>query len=128
MAGILPRIISREQSAFVRGCDIADNILLVQELVTYMGYPKSGENIAIKLDMVKVYDRVDWNFLNRVLRAFGFSELWIDILWRAISNCWFTQVVNGMASGYFKAHRGVRQGDLCLHTYSLSQRRCSVEA
>lgn len=40
--------------------------------------------------MEKAYDRVDLNVLNGVQRAFGFSESWIDIVWRVVSKCWFS--------------------------------------
>ncbi|KAJ6835672.1 uncharacterized protein M6B38_330560 [Iris pallida] len=61
--------------------------------------------------MEKAYERVEWPFIIWVLRAFGFSEHWIDVIFRSISNCWFSPVVNGVASSYFKSHRGIRQGD-----------------
>ncbi|XP_027152134.1 uncharacterized protein LOC113752202 [Coffea eugenioides] len=111
LAIILPRIISPQQSGFVQGRQITDNFLLAQELVADIKKSNRGGNVVIKLDMMKAYDRVSWPFLLQVLRYFGFSETWIDMIWRLISNIWFSVLVNGGSHGFFKSSRGLRQGD-----------------
>nr|XP_027122288.1 uncharacterized protein LOC113739257 [Coffea arabica] len=68
----------------------------------------SGGNLALKLDIVKAYDRVFWMFIITVLRQFGFSERFIDMVWRLISNVWFSVLVNGVPHGFFKSSRGMR--------------------
>ncbi|XP_027156573.1 uncharacterized protein LOC113757588 [Coffea eugenioides] len=111
LAKILPRLISPQQSGFVKGRQIADNFLLAQELVSDITRSNRGGNVVIKLDMMKAYDRVSWPFLLQVLRRFGFSETWIDMIWRLVSNVWFSVLVNGAPQGFFKSSRGLRQGD-----------------
>ncbi|XP_027090440.2 uncharacterized protein [Coffea arabica] len=111
LARILPQIISPQQSGFVQGRLISDSFLLAQELVTDMKRGNRGGNVILKLDMMKAYDRVSWPFLLQVMRRFGFSETWIDMIWRLISNVWFSVIVNGLPQGFFKATRGLRQGD-----------------
>lgn len=49
MVDVLPRLIFREQGAVVRGREIADNVLLAQELISCMGKKNRGGNVAIKL-------------------------------------------------------------------------------
>lgn len=46
-----------------------------------------GENVALKIDLAKDYDRIAWLllFILKVLRKFGFSEVFVDIIWRLIS-------------------------------------------
>ena len=61
--------------------------------------------------MMKAYDRVSWVFLVNVLRAFGFGERWIDMVWRLVSNPWFSVLINGMPRDFFPASWGLRQGD-----------------
>nr|XP_027120587.1 uncharacterized protein LOC113737577 [Coffea arabica] len=67
--------------------------------------------MVITLDMMKAYDKVSWPFLLQVLRYFGFSETWIDMIWRLISNVWFSVLVNGGLHGFFRSSLGLRQGD-----------------
>ncbi|XP_071940698.1 uncharacterized protein [Coffea arabica] len=111
LASVLLKIISENQSGFVRGRLISDNYLLAQELISSIGWAARGGNVALKLDMMKAYDRVVWPFLINVLRAFGFGERWIDMVWRLISNVWFSVIVNESSYGFFKSTWGLRQGD-----------------
>lgn len=68
--------------------------------------------MALKLDMMKVYDKVNWIFLVSLMRSFGFVERWIDMIWRLISNPWISILINGSPCGFFKGSRGLRKRDL----------------
>ncbi|XP_070020448.1 uncharacterized protein [Nicotiana sylvestris] len=93
---ILPKIIFDNQTGFLNGRSITENILLAQEIIHGICKKNFGGNVVIKLDMAKVYDRVNWKFLLNALRKFGFSENWIDLVWRSISNVWgFSMVQSG---------------------------------
>ncbi|KAL9662345.1 hypothetical protein QQ045_027178 [Rhodiola kirilowii] len=70
-----------------------------------------GGNILIKLDMAKAYDGVSWSFILASKRAFGFSETWCDLIFRCISNCYYSVRWDGKNFGFFKSMCGVRQGD-----------------
>lgn len=70
-----------------------------------------GSNIAIKLEMNKAYDCHNWHALIEVLRKFGFSEVWIDLIWRLISSNWYSVLTNGQVSGVSPTNGGLRQGD-----------------
>lgn len=41
--------------------------------------------LALKLDMSKVYDWVEWGFLRQVMIKLGFDEAWINLIMRCIS-------------------------------------------
>ncbi|XP_027098892.2 uncharacterized protein [Coffea arabica] len=79
VAGVLPRIISPQQSGFVKGRNISENYLLAQEVVVGIGKKARGGNVVLKLDMSKAYDRVSWLHIIGVLRRFGFGERFIDM-------------------------------------------------
>uniref|UniRef100_A0A8R7Q8S4 Reverse transcriptase domain-containing protein n=1 Tax=Triticum urartu TaxID=4572 RepID=A0A8R7Q8S4_TRIUA len=75
---ILPDIISPTQSAFVLRHMITDNVLLAYEITHMMHRKKGGRDrlVAVKLDMSKAYDRVEWDFLEKMMVHMGFSNAW----------------------------------------------------
>lgn len=79
MSLILPMIISDEQSGFVEGMGITDNVLLAQEMIHNINAKARGGNMVLKLDMAKAYDRLSWLFLLKTLRNFRFDERLIDM-------------------------------------------------
>ncbi|XP_074271423.1 uncharacterized protein LOC141595357 [Silene latifolia] len=70
-------IISENQSVFTPGRLISDNILIAFEVFHHMKNNRNSEGyMAIKLDMAKAYDMVEWSFLHGVLRTMGFDGTW----------------------------------------------------
>ncbi|PKA48832.1 Putative ribonuclease H protein [Apostasia shenzhenica] len=108
---VISDIISPNQSGFTPGRDISDNILLAQELFHSLNKGKRGGNIALKLDMEKAYDRMEWSFVMQMLTKFGFSPIFRNIISNFISNSWFSLLINGKQTGFFKSSRGLKQGD-----------------
>ncbi|XP_074303812.1 uncharacterized protein LOC141638307 [Silene latifolia] len=108
----LGEIVSENQSAFTPGRLITDNILVAFEIFHHMKNTRTGdEHLALKLDMTKAYDRIEWVFLERVLRRMGFDKGWTDNLMKCVSTVMFTIWVNGKITEDFKPSRGLRQGD-----------------
>ncbi|XP_059289514.1 uncharacterized protein LOC132043044 [Lycium ferocissimum] len=110
-ATVLPGITSINQTGFVRGRSITENIMLAQEIIHGIKKPNHGDNVVIKLDMAKAYDRVSWSFTCLVLRRMGFCETIIDMVWRIMANNWYSVIVNGTRHGFFHSTRGLKQGD-----------------
>ncbi|KAM3360270.1 hypothetical protein P3S68_019982 [Capsicum galapagoense] len=108
---VLPLIILRNQTGFIKDRSITKNILLAQEIVRDINRRNRLHNVAVQLDMSKAYVRVSWIFVIKVMIRFGFSKTMINMIWRLISNNWYTMLVNGQTFGFFKSTRGLKQGD-----------------
>ena len=100
----MSKIISPQQTGFVKGNNITENYLLAQEIVRGIGKKVRGGNVALKLAMAKAYDRVSWFFIVSVLRRFGCGERFINMVWRLMSNVWLLVIINGAAYGCFKSN------------------------
>ena len=75
MKGVLAKVISTSQNAFVEGRQIMDAVLVANEAIDSILKSNRGA-ILCKLDIKKVYDHVDWSFLLVVLEKMGFGERW----------------------------------------------------
>jgi hypothetical protein len=76
---LLPEVISEHQSAFVPGRLITDNALIAYEcLHTIRKQRAKRPYFALKIDMMKAYDRVEWDYLRGCLCKLGFSPDWVN--------------------------------------------------
>ncbi|KAK9901858.1 hypothetical protein M0R45_001916 [Rubus argutus] len=67
--------------------------------------------MSLKLDMSKTYDRMEWSFLEAILRCFGFAESWIHVIIQCVTTVRYSFLVNGQPRDYLTPTGGVRQGD-----------------
>ena len=73
---IFPEVKSEAQSAFVPRRQITDNVLVAFEVMHCINQRRKGKEglMAIKLDMSKAYNRVEWGFLEAMMRKMGFQD------------------------------------------------------
>jgi hypothetical protein len=66
--------------------------------------------MAVKLDIQKAYDRVEWPFLEAMMKALGFEEKWITLIMICVKSVSYSVLVNGVPYGKIQPSRGLRQG------------------
>ena len=95
-------IIERNQNAFIGGRSITDNILLAQEMVRGYGRTTLSPKCAMKINLRKAFDSLDWDFVFDVMVSLRFSIHHINWIRKCVTTPRFSISINGGLAGYFK--------------------------
>ena len=109
----MPLLISEHQSAFLSDRLISDNILVAFETLHHMRNHNKGKTsfMALKLDISKAYDRVEWSYMEQVLVKMGFHDRWVHLMMLCITNASYSILINEEPHGNITSTSGLRQGD-----------------
>lgn len=109
----MPSIITKNQSAFAKNRLITNNILITFDTLHYMRNHNSGSEgfMVLKLDMSEAYGRVEWAYLEEIIRRMFSCDRWIDLIMVCVKIVSFLVLVNGEPQGLIHPSRGIRKGD-----------------
>lgn len=95
LKNVLDKCVSEEQSAFVSG-SINDNVLVVSEILHAMKCKRRGKqgDVALKIDISKAYDRIDWDYVKAMLSKLGFHTDFVGWIMLCVSSVRFFINVN----------------------------------
>ena len=106
----IDKLISKAQSAFIRGRCIQDNFMYVRNLARAYHRTKTPA-LLFKLDISKAFDTVSWEYLLELLQQRGFSHRWREWLSLLFKSSHSSVMLNGRPGNRISHARGLRQGD-----------------
>ena len=117
LKALLPHIISKNQNAFTSDRLITHNVLVAFELMHYLHHKTLGKEgfMAVKLDMSKAFDKVEWGFISKFMEKMGFCNRWINLVMQCISSVSYFVLINSAAHKNIYPSKGLCQGDPLIH-------------
>ncbi|XP_050207366.1 uncharacterized protein LOC126656792 [Mercurialis annua] len=100
-------LISQSQCAFIPGRRIIDNVLLAHELVHDYPNERGVASCAMKVDLRKAYDTIEWDFLEELLLGLQFPRRFIEWIMICVRTPRYSVSINGSLYGYFRGGRGI---------------------
>nr|GEZ31716.1 hypothetical protein [Tanacetum cinerariifolium] len=107
---VVDSLVSPEQSAFIKGRQIIDSVLMVNEIVTWAKKHKK-KMMMFKVDFEKAYDSLSWDYLDCMFDNMGFGDKWRMWIRGCLVSARSSVLLNGSPNKEFHIHRGLRQGD-----------------
>ena len=94
LARVMDKIISKSQSAFIKGRNLVDGVVVANELVDYAKKTNSY-CLVLKVDFEKAYDSVGWGFLEHMMRILGLGGKWVALMKACVCGGSMSILVNG---------------------------------
>jgi hypothetical protein len=107
---VADRLIASNQTTFIKGRFILESVMAAHEIIHEVARKKE-KGVILKLDYEKAYDRVNWDFLEEMLRSRGFGEVWRSWIRKVVRGGSICVRMNDVNGAYFKIGKGLRQGD-----------------
>ena len=120
MKPLIPKLVDGRQSAFVQGRSISENIMLMQQFLRNSHRSGGTPRCAIKVDLLKAYDSIEWNFLFNVLKVVGFPPRMLSWITECVSTTKFSISLDGWLSGYFSGGIGLPLSPMCPYLLILA--------
>ncbi|GKD38865.1 RNA-directed DNA polymerase, eukaryota, partial [Tanacetum coccineum] len=110
LVSVLGDIVNEVQSAFIAGRQMLDCPFILNEVLQWC-IKKKKKTLIFKVDFEKAFDSVRWDFLDDVLKKFGFGNKWCNWIQSCLSSLRGSILVNGSPTNEFQFYKGLKQGD-----------------
>ncbi|GJT34327.1 RNA-directed DNA polymerase, eukaryota [Tanacetum coccineum] len=110
LVGVLGDIVNEVQSAFIAERQILDGPFILNEILQW-SKTKKKQSLIFKVDFEKAYDSVRWDFLDDILKKFGFGEKWCKWIQSCLRSSRGSILINGSPTEEFQFYKGLKQGD-----------------
>ena len=110
MSKVLDEIIDVNQTAYVNGRAVADNLRSIMFMKEKCAEEKI-ESILVSLDAKKAFDSVSHKYIELTLRKYGFGEEFINCFKTLYKDLTAKILINGHTSVIINILKGVKQGD-----------------
>jgi hypothetical protein len=107
---VASKVIGPSQSAFLPGRNILEGVVVLHATLHELRRKKQ-KRIILNLDFEKTYIKVNWVFLQQVLKMKGFSSKWCQWIDKIVFGGSVNVKVNDESSYFFQTRKGLRQGD-----------------
>ena len=107
---VAQKVICPTQTTFMPGRHILEGVLILHETIHEL-HRKKLDGVILKSDFEKAYDKVQWPFLQQVMRMKGFDPKWCHWINQFVSRGSVGIKVNDDLGHYFQTKKGLRQGD-----------------
>ena len=110
---VMPHIILEHHSAFLSDHLIFDNTLVAFKTLHHMRNHNKGKTgfMALKLNISKAYDRIEWSYMEKVLVKMGFQDRWVKLMMLCITTTSYSILINGEPRGDISLTKGLPQRD-----------------
>lgn len=107
---ILPGLILEKQSTFVLRRNISDSVLVAYKMIHFMKRKNKGQDgeVALKLDISKAYDRMNWQYLKCRVKGMDQTNKWIKWVMLCVTTVNYIIAFNGSSIGLIIPGRGLR--------------------
>ncbi|GJY87422.1 RNA-directed DNA polymerase, eukaryota, partial [Tanacetum coccineum] len=110
LGSVIGSCVSIEQSAFLKGRNILDGPLFLNECLAW--YRKRKKSLMVfKVDFEKAFDSLRWEYLDEIMGKLGFGSKWRKWISGCLINARASVLVNGSPTNEFEIQKGLRQGD-----------------
>ncbi|GJR00701.1 RNA-directed DNA polymerase, eukaryota [Tanacetum coccineum] len=110
LVNVLGDIVNEVQSAFIAERQMLDGPFILNEILQWCT-KKKKKTLIFKVDFEKAFDSIRWNFLDDVLKEFGFRCKWRNWIQSFLTSSKGSILVNGCPTNEFQFYKGLKQGD-----------------